>query len=468
MKHVSRSLGFSVGVVLLSGAAPVAAFAQIPLVGVPGQQCMSAGRQGMGGDCGRFRARKNHGATETREHPQTGHVEIKYPNATREQPTIATMGRKQRQALDAGLAAADKGDAATAQNDLQPIADTSRDPYAKALAMLGLALIKYRSGDVAAAIVLQKQALDLDSLDNDTYFDGLVSLARMYIANRDYANALNTLDVWSRQSGAQSADVHALQGDAYYRLQKYPEAVAAIRKAKSLSDKLHPDWDRIEAASEAAMGKAATAARLSTVAATKAPANSTALQNAVADDIAAKQYPQAVALLERARAGGHLEDAPEYMLLAKLYVNLGLSGSDATADARKAVAVLQEGLRKRIVPRGLASYKLLGDSYALAGDDQHAVDAYAKASHDARTGVVDFKRGVLLENLGQHRQAKQALEQAIARGGFNRIGSAYLALGNVDVALNQRSAANAAYQQAEKDPATGTEARRALKQLRQQ
>ncbi|MGH8144853.1 MAG: hypothetical protein ACREPY_00840 [Rhodanobacteraceae bacterium] len=71
-------------------------------------------------------------------------------------------------------------------------------------------------------------------------------------------------------------------------------------------------------------------------------------------------------------------------------------------------------------------------------------------------------------NLGQQQQVKQALEQAIARGGFSRIGSACLAPGNVEVALNQCSAASAAYQQAEKYPATGTEARRALKQLRRQ
>lgn len=132
--------------------------------------------------------------------------------------------------------------------------------------------------------------------------------------------------------------------------------------------------------------------------------------------IAAKQSSQAVALLDRARADGHLEGASEYTLPARLYVRLGLSGSDATADASKAVAILQECLRTRIIQRGLASCKLPGDCHA------HAVDPYTRASPDSKTGVADFKR----------------------------------------------SAASAAYQQAEKDPAAGAEARSALKQLRQQ
>ncbi|HEU0277465.1 MAG TPA: tetratricopeptide repeat protein [Rhodanobacteraceae bacterium] len=124
-------------------------------------------------------------------------------------------------------------------------------------------------------------------------------------------------------------------------------------------------------------------------------------------------------------------------------------------------------MQKGIVPPGLESYTLLGDSYAVAGDYKDAVDAYGKAAPDAKTGEVDFKRGVMLQNLGRHSESRTALQQAIAKGGFQRIGEAYLALGNADLALKDKSGAVAAFKQAEQHASTRTSAQNSLKQIGQ-
>jgi tetratricopeptide (TPR) repeat protein len=322
---------------------------------------------------------------------------------------------------------------------------------------MGLAQVKYRSGDTKGAIALQKQALDSNALDNDSYFQGLETLAQMYIADEDYSDALTTLDTWNKESGAQSADVYALQGNAYYRLQKYPEAVTAIQKAKSLPG--------IEMASYFAMDKYDDAAKLAEAALAKDPNNSTLLQNVIAIYINAHHDGKALALLERARANGQIKDEAGYMNMAKMYDNLGQNSSDPKANATKAVGVLKEGMSKGIVQPGYASYKLLGDSYAIAGDYKNAVVEYGKASPEAKTGEVDFLRGQMFEQLGRDKEARDALKQAITKGGFKRTGAAYLTLGNAELALKNRAAAIAAYKQAEQDPETRADARRTLKQL---
>src|SRR6185437_14174297 len=343
--------------------------------------------------------------------------ETKYPNATRKQPSkLGVSNANEAKTLNAGLAAANSGDSATALKDLQPIADSSSSAYAKALATLGLAQVKYRGGDTKGAITVQKQALDSNALDNDSYFQGLETLAQMYIADEDYGDALTTLDTWNKESGAQSADVYALQGNAYYRMQKYPQAVAAIQKAKSLSDKPQSSWDQIEMASDFAMDKYDDAAKLAEAALAKDPNNSTLLQNVIAIYINAHQDQKALALLERARANGQIKDQAGYMNMAKMYDNLGQNSSNPKANAMKAVGVLQEGMSKGIVQPGYDSYKLLGDSYTLAGDYKNAVAAYGKAAPDAKTGEVDFLRGQLLEQLDHHKEARDALKQAIAKG----------------------------------------------------
>ncbi|MGH8191363.1 MAG: tetratricopeptide repeat protein [Rhodanobacteraceae bacterium] len=444
---------------LVGGICSAFALAVFPVVAAAqtaGQSCTDM--QMLQHKCGQQQQSKKPESKQTKQ-------ENKYPNATRKEPKITGVSAKEAKPLNEGLQAANSGDTATAQKDLQPIADSSSSAYAKALAMLGLAQVKYRGGDTKGAIALQKQALSSNALDNNSYFQGLETLAQMYIADEDYSDALTTLDEWSKESGAHSADIEALKGNAYYRLQKYPQAVAAIQKAKTLTDKPQPSWDQIEMASYFAMDKYDQAAKLAEAALAKDPNNATLLQNVIAIYVNAHQDKKALALLERARANGQIKDETGYMNMAKMYDNIGQNSKDPKANAMKAVGVLKEGMDKGIVKPGYDSYKLLGDSYAIAGDYKDAVGAYAKASPDAKTGEVDFLRGQMLEDLGRHKDAKAALQQAVAKGGFKRTGAAWLALGNAELALKEKSAAIAAYQKAEQDPETRADAQRTLKQL---
>ena len=442
---------------LVCGMCSALALALVPVV---------ASAQMSGQSCSDIQMLQNKCGKQQSKQSNQGKQKTQYPNATRKQPSnLGVSDANEAKTLNEGLAAANSGDSATATKDLQPIADSSKSAYAKALATLGLAQIKYRGGDTKGAIALQKQALDSNALDNDSYFQGLETLAQMYIADEDYSDALTTLTSWNKQSGAQSADVYALQGNAYYRLQKYPEAVAAIQKAKSLTNKPQPSWDQIEMASYFAMDKYDDAAKLAEAALAKDPNNSTLLQNVIAIYINAHQDQKALALLERARANGQIKDAAGYMNMAKMYDNLGQNSSNPKASATKAVAVLKEGMSKGVVQPGYDSYKLLGDSYAIAGDYKDAVAAYDEASPDAKTGEVDFLRGQMLENLNRHKEARDAIKQAIGKGGLKRIGAAYLTLGNAEWALNDKAAARAAYHKAEQDPETRADAQRTLKQL---
>jgi tetratricopeptide (TPR) repeat protein len=450
MKFELQVLAAGIGFALLLAGTPAIATAQ-----VPGERCNDI--QMLAGKCGQHDKKKQ---TKQSKH------ETKFPNATRKEPADMAVTAREAKALNEGLAAANSGDTATAEKDLQPIADGSAKPYAKAMALLGLAQAKYHGGDTKGAIALQKQALDANALNNDSYFQGLEALAQMYIANEDYTNALATLESWMKQSGAQSANVYALQGNAYYRLQKYPEAVAAIQKAKSLTDKPQASWDQIEMASYFAMDKYDDAAKLAEAALAKDPNNSTLLQNVIAIYINSNQDKKALALLERARANGQIKDAAGYMNMAKMYDNLGQNSDDPKASAMKAVAVLKEGMDKGIVQPGYDSYKLLGDSYTIAHQYDNAVAAYTKAAPDAKTGEVDFLRGQMLAQSGKHdKEARAALKQALTKGGFKRVGAAWLTLGNVELGLQDKAAAIAAYKHATQDPETSADARRMLKSL---
>jgi tetratricopeptide (TPR) repeat protein len=334
-----------------------------------GQGCTAM--QMMRNQCGQSPQKKREEKQETKQPGQ-------YPNATRQEPKIEPPSGKESDALNEGLNAVNSGDTATAQKDLQPIADSSTNVYAKAKALSGLALLKYNSGDTKGAIALQKQAIDLNSLPNDEYFPVLLALAQMYVADEDYQQALAVLDQWLQQSGQQSADAYALKGNVLYRLEKYPDAVEAINKAKSLTDQPKPDWDQILIASYFAMDKYDEAAKVAEAALAKDPNNAKLLMAVAQSYMNAQQYDKALPLLEKARASGQITDEATYINLAKVYYNMAVDGKDPKTNALKSAQVIEDGMGKGVIKATSDNYKLLGDAYRLAGDEAKANAAYDK------------------------------------------------------------------------------------------
>ncbi len=334
-----------------------------------GQGCTAM--QMMRNQCGQSPQKKKEEKQEAKQPSQ-------YPNATRQEPKIEPPSGKESDALNEGLNAVNSGDTATAQKDLQPIADSSTNVYAKAKALSGLALLKYNSGDTKGAIALQKQAIDLNSLPNDEYFPVLLALAQMYVADEDYQQALAILDQWLQQSGKQSADAYALKGNVLYRLEKYPDAVDAINKAKSLTDQPKPDWDQILIASYFAMDKYDEAAKVAEAALAKDPNNAKLLMAVAQSYMNAQQYDKALPLLEKARASGQITDEATYINLAKVYYNMAVDGKDSKTNALKSAQVVEDGMGKGVIKPTSDNYKLLGDAYRLAGDEAKANAAYGK------------------------------------------------------------------------------------------
>jgi tetratricopeptide repeat protein len=367
MKLDSRLVAYGVCAALVFSSAPV--FAQMAGQG-QGQGCTDM--QMLRDQCGPSQKKK-----EKQEQQAPVHS-TQYPDATRPEPKVEGVGGKEADALNEGLNAVNTGDAATAQKDLQPLADSGSNPYVKAKALSGLALLKYNSGDTKGAIVLQKQALDLNALPNDDYFPMLYALAQMYVADENYPQALASIDEWMQQSGKASADAYALKGNILYRLEKYPDAVTAIQKAKSLSDQPKESWDQILMASYFAMDKYDEAGKVAEAALAKDPNNSKLLMNVVQIYINAQEYDKALPLLERARANGQITDEATYVNMAKLYYNIAVDGKDSKSNALKAAQVVEDGMSKGIIKPGSESYKLEGDAYLLAGDTAKANAAYEK------------------------------------------------------------------------------------------
>ena len=395
-------------------------------------------------------------------HAEKEKKESLYPNATRKEPKLDLTSAKDQKALNEGLDAVNSGDAAKASQILQPIIDSSKSKYAQALALQGMANVKYNDGDLKGAVALLSQALDNGVLPNDTYFQLQYELAQFQLADEQYQPAIDTIVKWRNEGKKDTAESHALEGNAYYRLEKYPEAIAAMKQALSMTDKPQSSWNQILMASYAESGQSDQAAQLAEQQLAANPNDTTALNNAVAVMMQAQKYPEAIALMEKAKAQGALKSEKDYVNLAKLYLITGQNSDDPKPNAVKAVQTLEDGMSKGVVPSSYDNYKLLGDANYVGGNESKAIDAYKKAMPMAKDGEAAIRAGQLLLSQNKYSDARTLIQQGIAKGVQHR-GTAYMMLAEAERGLKNKPAAIAAMKQAAQDPETAAKAKDWLK-----
>lgn len=388
--------------------------------------------------------------------------ESKYPNTTRKEPKLDLTSTRDQKALNEGLDAVSAGDDAKAMELLQPIVDNSKSKYAQAIALQAMANMKYNAGDLKGAIALLTRSLDNGVLPNDTYFQLQYELAQFQLADEQYDAALATLAKWREEGRSDTAQSHALEGNAYYRLEKYPEAIAALKQAMAMTDKPESSWTQLLMASYSEAGQADEAAALAEKQLADNPNDSTSLNNAVAVLMQAQKYPEAIALMEKAKAAGSFKEAKDYINLAKLYLVTGQDAADPKPNANKAVATLEDGMAKGVVDASYDNYKLLGDANYVAGNDSKAIEAYKKGLPTATDGEAALRAGQLLLTANKYGEAKGLIQQGIAKG-VKHTGSAYMMLAECERGLKNKPAAIAAMQKAAQDPETATKAKAWLK-----
>lgn len=386
---------------------------------------------------------------------KTGKGENKYPNATREEPKLSMSSGDQKD-LNKAADLLNDSKADEAEPLVQKVlANEKASKYAQAFARQLLAQIYWEKDKSAEAIAEYRKAIELDALPNDAHFQVLYQIAQLQVQDEKYADALATLDQWEKQTGATTGDELALKANAYYRTDKFQEAVDTMKKALAMSDKPNDSWTQILMASYFELNQFDQAAQVVQAQLDKNPTDKKLLNQLATIYLQADKPQQALDLLSKAKSQGLISTSEDYMQLAKLY---------AAADKYKeASATLKEGLDKGVLKPSYDVYKLQGDVCVQAEDDPCAIDAYTKASPQAKDGNVDYQLGYLLFYSDRSKDAAEALGRAITKGGLRQEGEAYLLRGDAENDLNESSAALADWQKASGYPSTKAMAEQRIK-----
>jgi thioredoxin-like negative regulator of GroEL len=245
-----------------------------------------------------------------------------YPNATRKDPKVEMSAGTQKD-LNKALDLVNDGKYDEAMPLLEKVAnDGKSSKYAHAMALYGEAQVANGKNEDATAIAKFKEAYALDALPNDQQFQVLYNTAVMEIQSEKYADSLNTLTEWFKVTGSQKAEAYALQGNAYYRMDKFQPAVDSMKKALSLTDKPNDTWNQILMASYAELEQYDEAAKVLEGQLAKNPNDAKLTTQLATVYVKGKQDQKAVDLLASAKQKGVLTGESDYKLMAQLYDQL--------------------------------------------------------------------------------------------------------------------------------------------------
>ena len=380
--------------------------------------------------------------------------ENKYPHATRAEPKTNMSSGDQR-ALNKAADLVNDNKGAEAEPMIRKVLEGNGSAYAQSFAHQLMAQIYWDQEKGAEAIDEYKKAVALNGLPNDAHFQVLYALAQTQIQEEKYQDALTTLAEWEQQTGAQNADELALKANAHYRLDQFQPAVDTMKKAMSMTDKPNDSWSQILMASYFELNQYGQAAELVKGQLAKDPKNKKLVNQLATIYIQGDKDQEALALMAKAKADGLVSTGDDYVQLAKMY---------ASADKPKdAATTMKEGFASNVVQPSYDNYKLLGDVCTQAEEDACAIEGYGKASPMAKDGNVDYQLGYLYYYSDKSKDAVDALNRAISRGGLRQEGEAHLLRGDAENDLGQSAAAMADWQKASSFASTKTMAEQRIK-----
>ncbi|MFC0153624.1 tetratricopeptide repeat protein [Xanthomonas dyei] len=339
-----------------------------------------------------------------------GKAEELYPQSTRQAPTIKPSSKLSSK-LQKLIETFNKGEdypGVRSQAD-EILANSAANEADKALAAQLAAQAAYNLDDTAGAKKYLQQAIGLNALDNNGQFQSMLMLAQLQLQDDQQAEGLATLDKYLDESKSQRPEDLILKGQALYQAERYKEAIPVLKQAIAASPEPKDTWNQLLMASYAEAGQTGEAVAAAEALAAKTPNDKKAQLNLASMYMQADQMDKAAGVMDKLRAAGQLTEEKEYKQLYSIYANTENKEKDV-------IAVINEGMQKGILKPDYQTYLALAQSYYYSEDVPKAIENWQKAAPLSKDGETYLNLAKVLHSEGRIPEAKQAAQQAIAKG----------------------------------------------------
>lgn len=342
-------------------------------------------------------------------------TEALYPNATRAEPSVKASPKlgKQLQKLIDSYNDQKFPETLAAANEI--LANSAANSYDKSLAAQLASQAAYQSDDSAAAKKYLQQVLEFNGLDNNGHFQSMLMLGQLQIQDDQTAEGLATLDKYFAESKSTKPEELIIKGQALYQLERYQEAIPVIKAAIAGSTAPKDNWTQLLMGAMAEAGQTGEAVKEAEALVAKNPNDKKAQMNLASMYLQADQMAQAASVMDKLLAAGQLTEEREYKQAYSIYAN-------TENQEKKVIQVIDDGLAKGVLKPDYQVYLALAQAnyYMDPPQVEKAIDAWQKAAPLSKDGETYLNLARVLHSEGRVPEAKQAAQQALAKGVKNQ------------------------------------------------
>jgi tetratricopeptide (TPR) repeat protein len=375
-------------------------------------------------------------------------VEAMFPLATREDPKSRVSDRDQRtiqKILDLSQGTDEEQQKALEEGD-KYLANDKVKGYPRAFVERVLGDVALNKDNDAGAIAHYQAAIDADALSNDQHYQTMLALAQTQMNADQMELGLATLERMLSETKTDNPDYVIVKANALYQLERYPEALALTKQLVDSTPEPKESWLRLLVAGYAESDQPAEAAKIMQGLVARHPDDKTLLMNLAGLYQQAEDMNAAVGVLNDMRQRGLLDADRDYRALYAMYANM--DGHDADV-----IAVINEGLEKKILQPSVEAYTVLGQANYFSEHIPEALAAYKKAAEIATDGEPSLNLARVYSGESQWTNSKEAAQAALAKG-IKRPGDAWVLIGRAEFGLDNRAGMAAAMKKAATYPET--------------
>lgn len=314
--------------------------------------------------------------------------------------------------------------------------------YEKTQVWKFMGYVYYSLDDFNNAIRSYKKVIDGIGTPEEVRLDTRYTIAQLYTAQEQYANAAEQLEIWMKAATVVGADAKVLLAQIYYQLNRRKDSLNLVEEAISdyeSKGKLPKEgWWGLQRVLYYEKNNYKKVVNILEQLVKHYPKWSYWRQLGGMYGELERDIDRLVAT-EVSYLNGQLDKENQVMALGYMYLGAEIPYRGAT--------IIQKGMDDGIVKKSVKNLEVLGTAWYQARDLNKALSALEDASKKSDQGNLQSRLAGIYLDLGRDKEAYRAAKQAVSKGGVKRPDTNYLVMGNALINLHCYKDAVSAFRQ---------------------
>lgn len=320
------------------------------------------------------------------------------------------------------------------------INDDRLTPYERAIVFQTRAHLFTETDDFRRAAEMFERALQLNVLPQDQQMTLTYNLGQIYAGTEQYQKAVDKFRAWFAQASNPQPQAYLPYANSLYHLGRHKEAIPLVEKAIQISDDPKRDWYDFLAGLYFETKQMEKLRSVLELLVSRYPREKRYYMQLAGVYSELKQDRDVLAITELAYKAGHLDRSTEFIQLAQLWMFF--------ENPYRAAVLLEAKLKEGKVESTKDNWELLANAWIASRDISRSINPLARAAELDRTGEGFVRLAQAYLEREDWKNAVDALEKGVSKGGLRNPGQAYLLEGVALFNLDRIESARRAFMKA--------------------